>query len=81
VCSLIFLKLTPLPEVNKPTYIQELIDDAKEKGASILNIKGGETVDNFIFPAVLYPVNKTMRVFKEEQFGPVVPIVSFTDIQ
>jgi glyceraldehyde-3-phosphate dehydrogenase (NADP+) len=48
VCSLIFLKLTPLPEVNKPAYIQELIDDAKEKGASILNIKGGETVDNFI---------------------------------
>ncbi|MEN3324694.1 NADP-dependent glyceraldehyde-3-phosphate dehydrogenase [Mariniflexile soesokkakense] len=74
------VKLTPLPEVEKPAYIQELIDDAKAKGATILNAKGGETNDNFIFPAVLYPVNKTMRVFEEEQFGPVVPVISFSNI-
>ena len=74
-------QLTPLPEDDKPAYIQELIDDAKAKGASILNEKGGDTTDNFIFPAVLYPVTKNMRVFKEEQFGPVVPIVSFNDIE
>ncbi|MEP1490350.1 MAG: NADP-dependent glyceraldehyde-3-phosphate dehydrogenase [Algibacter sp.] len=74
------VKLTPLPEADKPAYIQELIDDAKEKGARILNKKGGDTSDNFIFPAVLYPVTKNMRVFEEEQFGPVVPIVSFSDI-
>jgi len=73
-------QLTPLPEADKPAYIQELINDAKEKGASILNKKGGETTDNFIFPAVLYPVTKDMRVFQEEQFGPVVPVVSFSDI-
>lgn len=73
--------LTPLPESGKPAYIQELIDDAKEKGAKILNKKGGETNNNFIFPAVLYPVTKDMRVFREEQFGPVIPIVSFRDIQ
>lgn len=75
------VKLTPLPEPEKPAYIQELIDDAKEKGAKVLNAKGGETTHNFIFPAVLYPVTKDMRVFQEEQFGPVVPIVSFSDIQ
>ncbi|MEJ2113047.1 MAG: NADP-dependent glyceraldehyde-3-phosphate dehydrogenase [Flavobacteriaceae bacterium] len=73
-------KLTPLPEKDKPAYIKELIDDAKEKGATILNEKGGETTNNFIFPAVLYPVTKDMRVFEEEQFGPVIPIVSFSDI-
>ena len=72
--------LTPLPEKDKPTYIQELIDDALQKGAEVLNNKGGETNENFIFPAVLYPVSKEMRVYKEEQFGPVVPIVSFSDI-
>jgi glyceraldehyde-3-phosphate dehydrogenase (NADP+) len=75
------VKLTPLPEASKPAYIQELIDDSKEKGAKVLNKKGGETTDNYIFPAVLYPVSKEMRVFQEEQFGPVVPIVSFSDIQ
>ncbi len=73
-------KLTPLPESDKPQYIQELIDDALEKGAKILNKKGGETSENYIFPAVLYPVNKTMRVFQEEQFGPVIPVLSFKDI-
>ncbi len=74
-------KLTPLPESSKPAYIQELIDDALEKGAKTLNKKGGETTDNFIFPAVLYPVTKDMRIFKEEQFGPVIPIVPFSDIK
>ena len=75
------VKLTPLPEVGKPGYIKDLIDDALEKGAKILNGKGGESSHNYIFPAVLYPVNKDMRVFQEEQFGPVVPIISFKDIQ
>ena len=75
------VKLTPLPEPGKPAYIQDLIDDAKKYGARILNAKGGETTDNYIFPAVLYPVNKDMKVFHEEQFGPVVPIISFKDIE
>ena len=74
-------KLTPLPEPDKPAYIQELIDDAKEKGAKIINAKGGKTTENYIFPAVLYPVTKTMRVYQEEQFGPVIPVISFSDIE
>lgn len=75
------VKLTPLPEPEKPAYIQELIDDATKKGAKIINTKGGNTTDNYIFPAVLYPVRKDMRVYEEEQFGPVIPVISFTDIE
>ncbi|WP_136481622.1 NADP-dependent glyceraldehyde-3-phosphate dehydrogenase [Cognatitamlana onchidii] len=75
------VELTPLPEVDKPQYINELIDDALSKGAKVMNKRGGEIMDNYIFPAVLYPVTKDMRVFKEEQFGPIVPIVSFADIE
>jgi glyceraldehyde-3-phosphate dehydrogenase (NADP+) len=75
------VKLTPLPEPDKPAYIQGLIDDAKLKGAKILNKKGGEHTDNYIWPAVLYPVTKDMRVYQEEQFGPVIPVVSFKDIE
>lgn len=74
-------KLTPLPEPDKPAYIQELIDDAIAKGAKIINKKGGETTENYIFPAVLYPVSKDMRVYEEEQFGPVIPVISFSDIE
>jgi len=69
--------LTPLPEPSKPAYIQELIKDAQEKGAKIINKRGGELTDNYSFPAVLYPVNASMRVYQEEQFGPVIPIISY----
>ena len=72
--------LTPLPEPSKPKYISDLIDDAINKGAKIINKRGGEKQKNFVFPAVLYPVNKDMNVYKEEQFGPVIPIISFNNI-
>ena len=72
--------LTPLPEKSKPEYIQELISDATKYGAKVINKKGGELSDNFSFPAVLYPVNDKMRLFHEEQFGPIIPIIPYTDI-
>jgi len=74
-------KLTPLPEPDKPSYIQELIDDAVLKGAKIKNKRGGEIFKNYIFPAVLYPASTDMRVYEEEQFGPVIPIVPFSNIE
>ncbi|MGZ0015299.1 NADP-dependent glyceraldehyde-3-phosphate dehydrogenase [Yeosuana sp. AK3] len=74
------VKLTPLPEKDKPAYIQELIEDATKLGAKIINEKGGIRTENYIFPAVLYPANKSMRVYKEEQFGPIIPIVPFNKI-
>jgi glyceraldehyde-3-phosphate dehydrogenase (NADP+) len=74
------VKLTPLPEPQKPTYLTELVQDAQQHGAQVLN-EGGGTVDHsFFYPAVLYPVNEKMRVYHEEQFGPVVPIVPFSTI-
>ena len=75
------VQLTPLPEPNKPAYIQELIEDAQSKGAKILNSKGGQLSENYSYPAVLYPVTKDMEVYKEEQFGPVIPVITFTDVQ
>jgi len=72
--------LTPLPEPGKPKYISDLIDDAVSKGAKILNKRGGQKQKNFVFPAVLYPVTKDMNVYEEEQFGPVIPVISFNDI-
>ena len=72
--------ITPLPEIDKPKYIKELIDDAVAHGAKIINENGGVTNESFVYPAVMYPVNNKMRVFHEEQFGPVVPILSFKEI-
>ena len=69
-----------MPEPNKPDYIKKLIIDAQSKGAKIMNNNGGISCENYVFPAVLYPVTKDMDVYKYEQFGPVVPIISFSDI-
>ena len=69
--------LTPLPEPNKAQYLAQLVADAIEKGASVINEGGGEYLGSFYYPAVLYPVTPAMRVYREEQFGPVIPIVTF----
>src|SRR6056300_1269695 len=73
--------LTPLPEPAKPDYIEELIEDAKAKGAQILNKKGEVKSVNYNFPAVLYPVTEEMKIYQEEQFGPVIPIVPYKEIE
>ena len=72
--------LTPLPEPNKPKYINSLVQDALKKGAKVMNKKGGLMCENYIYPSVLFPVTKDMEVYKDEQFGPVIPIISFKNI-
>lgn len=71
--------LTPLPEPGKVEYLRELVEDAKKHGATVVNENGGESLNSFFYPAVVYPVNSKMRLYSEEQFGPVVPIVPFDD--
>ncbi len=69
--------LTPLPEPGKTDYLTKLVEDAKQHGASVVNPNGGTVSQTFFYPALLYPVNDKMRVYYEEQFGPVVPVVPF----
>jgi acyl-CoA reductase-like NAD-dependent aldehyde dehydrogenase len=73
--------LTPLPEPQKPAYIKECLDDAIAKGAKIINPNGGLTHESFVYPAIVYPVNAQMKLYTEEQFGPVVPVVAFDDLE
>lgn len=75
------VQITPLPEPNKTTYLTELIEDACSKGARVVNKDGGVVNQTFIIPAVVFPVGPGMRLFSEEQFGPVVPIATFSDIE
>lgn len=75
------VKITPLPEPGKTDYLNELVNDAKHFGAKIINENGGKSNDTFFYPAVLYPVNDKMRVYTEEQFGPVVPIVHYKNLE
>ena len=73
------VSLTPLPEPGKVDFLRDLVEDSKQHGASVMNDHGGEYLQSFFYPAVLYPVNPKMKIYSEEQFGPVVPIVPFED--
>lgn len=73
--------LTPLPEAGKTDYLATLVADAQAKGARVVNAGGGQIRGSFFYPAVLYPVSADMRVYHEEQFGPVVPVVPYRDLR
>lgn len=75
------VKITPLPESGKTSYLTELVNNAKQFGALVINENGGEVNDTFFYPAILYPVNAQMRLYSEEQFGPVVPIIPYKNIE
>jgi acyl-CoA reductase-like NAD-dependent aldehyde dehydrogenase len=74
------VSLTPLPEPHKPAYLKECIEDAIAKGGRVVNENGGATVESFVFPAIVYPVNQQMKLYREEQFGPVIPVVPYDKI-
>ncbi|MBU2875429.1 NADP-dependent glyceraldehyde-3-phosphate dehydrogenase [Marinobacter salexigens] len=69
--------LTPLPEPGKVAYLRELVKDAETNGAAIVNEGGGQANGTYFHPALLYPVTTSMRIYSEEQFGPVIPVVAF----
>jgi glyceraldehyde-3-phosphate dehydrogenase (NADP+) len=75
------VSLTPLPEPQKPAYLKECIDDAIAQGATIVNENGGASKESFVYPAIVYPVHKNMKLYSEEQFGPVIPVVPFDDLE
>lgn len=70
----------PLVNKNAVIHMEELVRDAIEKGAEL--VRGGKRYGQrgFYFePTVLVNVNAEMRVYKEEIFGPIMPIVYYDD--
>ncbi len=60
--------------------VKHLLDDAKAKGALV--VAGGETnaADNFIAPTLLDNVSKKSDIMHSEIFGPLLPIIPFSDV-
>jgi glyceraldehyde-3-phosphate dehydrogenase (NADP+) len=74
------VRITPLPEENKCEQMSSYLSNALSQGARIVNEGGGDFCESFFAPAVVYPVKAGMRLYQEEQFGPIVPVVSFSDV-
>ncbi len=71
-------KLGPLVNAKQVASVQELVDDAVEKGATVA--LGGQAPGGpgCFYPAtVLTDVPPDARILKEEVFGPVAPIIGF----
>jgi len=75
------VSITPLAEPGKAAYLAECIRDAEAQGAKVVNPGGGSACKSLFYPAVVYPVREGMKLFREEQFGPVIPVIPFDDIQ
>ena len=75
------VNITPLPEENKAEFLHDLIDDAVSKGAKLVNPNGGQSHLSLFFPAILFGVNKEMKLWNKEQFGPVIPIATYRSIE
>jgi benzaldehyde dehydrogenase (NAD) len=67
------------PLVNRGSLekIEELVADAKAKGARVVG--GGEAEGPCYRPTVLYGVTPEMRIYSEESFGPVVSVIPVAD--
>jgi len=71
--------ITPLPEEGKTDSLQSLVDDARAQGARVVNGDHRHVEATFMSPVVVHGVGPGMRLYAEEQFGPVVPIATFSE--
>jgi acyl-CoA reductase-like NAD-dependent aldehyde dehydrogenase len=72
------------PLQNKMQYdkVVDLINDTKKSGAKFLT--GGEIPQGpgyFLPPTLVTDIDESSRLVQEEQFGPIVPIMKFSDVE
>lgn len=65
----------PLINDKQVDRIKEQINDALEKGAKIVH--GGGINGRFVEPTILTGVTPDMKLYRDETFGPVVPVIPF----
>jgi len=56
------------------------IEDAKEKGGHVIEpIKS--SIERIIYPTLILDVNEDMSIMKEEVFGPLLPVMTYEEIE
>lgn len=72
-------EIGPMIHERQVRVVEAQLEDAKRRGARLLT--GGSRVRdlgaNFFAPTVLADVDQSMRVMREETFGPILPIAPF----
>jgi aldehyde dehydrogenase (NAD+) len=65
----------PLINDKQAAKVKEQIDDAVAKGARVE--LGGKVSGRFVEPTILTGVTPDMKVYQDETFGPVAPVIPF----
>ncbi len=73
------VKVGPLIDTKAAKFVEELVNDAIDKGAELL--KGGKRDNNYFEPTVLDKVPLTARIAWEETFGPVATIIRIKELK
>jgi acyl-CoA reductase-like NAD-dependent aldehyde dehydrogenase len=71
----------PLCNPAQRDRIRDLVDDARQSGARVA--VGGSAIDGpgyFYHPAVLTGLTGSERIVVEEQFGPALPVIEYSDV-
>ncbi|PKA48272.1 NADP-dependent glyceraldehyde-3-phosphate dehydrogenase [Apostasia shenzhenica] len=71
--------ITPVVTESSANFIESLVMDAKEKGATSCQEYRRE--GNLIWPLLLDHVRPDMRIAWEEPFGPVLPIIRINSVE
>lgn len=79
------------PGIDNPSYarlvnanhyhrVKNLLEEAITNGAEL--VTGGKTYDteNYIAPTLLENINADHAIMKEEIFGPVLPVITYTSL-
>lgn len=75
------VRITPLADPARIPYLRGLVEDALAKGSRVANTNGGKSFHSLFFPTVLHPVHSRMKIHREEQFGPILPVVSYDKLE
>jgi succinate-semialdehyde dehydrogenase / glutarate-semialdehyde dehydrogenase len=74
------VEVGPLIDATQREKVAELVEDATGKGADVVTGgSAGEGAGYFYAPTVLGGVSGDARLLKEEIFGPVAPVIGFSD--
>lgn len=71
--------ITPVVSESSANFIEGLVMDAKEKGATFCQPYRRE--GNLIWPLLLDNVRPDMRIAWEEPFGPVLPVIRIGSVE
>jgi succinate-semialdehyde dehydrogenase/glutarate-semialdehyde dehydrogenase len=74
----------PLVDADAVDKVDRQVQDALEKGAALVTggrrlTENGLDKGSFYAPTILRGVTPEMRIYREETFGPVAPVVSYED--